>query len=327
MIRRTTQSGSTTQQRSGLAPLELVLTLPMLLLVMGVMVYFGNAAFWKVRGLTVARHAAWSTRWPREDLAANPPRNWRPGTMNVGQAAAIDALDDPAIDLPVVRGPLPGGFKVDDELLDFSRGVVDGEAEITHTPVMLSVMGDLHYDLDHPLLDDRFQYPQMNLPANRHRRIPILYELPKADASLSQAFVQAIQELLRAPYRNDLRPLDRDDEIRALLGFAPDFHPQAGSFCSLEYEEIWQNEVRQLIGRIKGRRPPGRNVPGVPERMTDFHLSMYRRVLSELQNGQRKPPPSEAELQAKIDTLTKFRGQLRSRPNSSDGPMPAPLGP
>jgi hypothetical protein len=192
---------------------------------------------------------------------------------------------------------------------------------------MLARMGDLHYDLDHPLLDDKFQYPQMGVPGNRYRRIPFLYELPKADASLSQAFVQTIRELLRAAYRNDLRALDRDDEILALVGYQPDFHPRVQSFCSLDYEDVWENEVRDLIGRIKGRRPTGQNVPGVPERMTNFHLSMYRRVLREIQQGYRQPPPSEAELQSKIDTLQPFRAQLQSRPNSGDGPMPAPLGP
>lgn len=327
MIRHRPYTRLKSSWRQGLAPLELVLALPLLLMVMALMVYVGNAAFWKVRGLSVARHAAWSTRWPHNALADNPPRNWQPGTMNLAQAAAIDALDDPAIDHPVARGPLPGGFVVDDQLLAMSRGIVDGEAEITHTPVMLARLGDLHYDLDHSLVDDKFQYPQMGVPRNQYRRIPFLYELPKADAALSQAFVQTIRELLRASYRNDLRPLDRDDEIYALLGYRPDFHPRVQSFCSLEYGEIWENEVRRLIGQIKGRRPPGLNVPGVPERMTNFHLSMYRRVLREIQNGDRQPPPSESELQSKIDTLQQFRSQLRNRPNTGDGPQPVPLGP
>jgi hypothetical protein len=144
---------------------------------------------------------------------------------------------------------------------------------------------------------------------------------------LSQAFVQTIRELLSAAYRNDLRPLDRDDEIYALLGYRPDFHPRVQSFCSLDYDEVWENEVRQLIGRIKGRRPPGASVPGVPEQMTSFHLSMYRRVLQEIQDGDRQPPPSEAELESKIDTLQQFHSQLQNRPDWGDGPKPVPLGP
>jgi hypothetical protein len=305
--------------------LELVLALPLLLMVMGLMVFFGNAVYWKVRGTTVARHAAWSTRWPRLELAANPPRNWQPGTMALNdRGPAIDELDDPAIDHPVVRGPLPNGFQVRDELLDMSRGVVEGEADITRTPAMLATLGDFEYGLSHPLLDDKFQYLQMEIPSNRQRRIPTLYELPKADASLSQAFVQSVQELLRASFRRDLRPLDEDDEIYALTGSRADFHPTI-RFCSLEYDEVWQNDVRRLIGQIKGRRPRP-YVPGVPERMTDFHLGIYRRVLREIEDGYRQPPPSTSELQQKIEQLERFRSQLRNRPNTDDGPQPAPLG-
>jgi hypothetical protein len=317
----------TPDRRRGLAPLELVLALPLLLMVMGLMVFFGNAAYWKVRGSTVARHAAWSTRWPRMELAADPPRNWQPGAMGLNDAAApIEDLDDPSIQHPVVRGPLDNGFQVDEELLDMSRGVVEGEADITRTPAMLAVLGDFQYDLSHPLLDDKFQYLQMEIPANRHRRIPTIYELPKADAALSQAFVESIRGLLGASFRRDLRPLDDDDEIYALLGYRPDFHPRIG-FCSVEYDEVWQNDVQDLIGRIKGRRRPDLNVPGVPERMTSFHLGMYRRVLREIQQGERQPPPSTTELQQKIDVLQRFRAQLRNRPDTNDGPRPSPLGP
>ena len=48
-----------------LAPLEMVLSLPILLFIMAVIINFGTLASWKVRGLSAARHAVWSSRWPR----------------------------------------------------------------------------------------------------------------------------------------------------------------------------------------------------------------------------------------------------------------------
>ena len=64
--------------RRGLAPLELVLSLPVLLFVMGLMILIGWAATFKVRTQIHAREAAWRSIWranPRTDAQdmPNPP--------------------------------------------------------------------------------------------------------------------------------------------------------------------------------------------------------------------------------------------------------------
>jgi len=55
------------RSRRGLSTLEMVLALPVLLMIMALIINFGTVAAWKVRGLCAARHAVWSSRWPRSD--------------------------------------------------------------------------------------------------------------------------------------------------------------------------------------------------------------------------------------------------------------------
>ena len=65
--------------RRGLAMLELVMALPMLLFVMALIIGYGTASAWKVREHSVSRLAVWETRWPRSGAAVvrpiGPPRH------------------------------------------------------------------------------------------------------------------------------------------------------------------------------------------------------------------------------------------------------------
>ena len=322
---RVARNASTSSSRAGLAPLELVLALPLLLMVMALMVVFGNATYWKVRGLNVARQAAWSQRWPRNGQFEVPPRSWpEPGNLQSNADQAYADLDPPALQHAVVRGPLPNGFNVRDELLDFSRGAEKGEAEITRTPAMLPKLGDFRFELSHPLLDDKFQYPQMGLPGNVTRRIPRIYELPKANASLSMAYSQAVSAVVNAPFQSALKTLDRDEELNDHFGHYFDFHPRVGGFCNTEVESIRDNQIERLADRIQGRSGPPR-VSGVPRTMTNTFLRMYREQLAALQaqidalqtQGGAGAGAQIAGLQAsmgpiqtKIDQLTQFRSTL-----------------
>ncbi|MBN1590259.1 MAG: hypothetical protein JW888_12160, partial [Pirellulales bacterium] len=90
--------------RRGLSTLELVLSLPLLLFVMALMINFGAAAAWRIRELSVARHAAWSNRHGHR-LATDGagatrklPCWWPDGaTMGAGGAGHLNELDDPRI--------------------------------------------------------------------------------------------------------------------------------------------------------------------------------------------------------------------------------------
>ncbi len=207
----------TASHRHGLATLEFVLALPILLFVMALALNFGTAASWKVRALVAARHAAWSTRPPRTGFQYPRPENW-PLTANLGAGRAADfpPLDDPRVYHPVVRGPtLPFGTTVNSAVLDPSRGFRQGSSGIWRQFPLLRRMGGYSLSAGTNLLDNLWQFWRQGLRSNSHRRIPVLYGLAQAPAAYAQAYVRAVLAILRFPLRNDLRPLDRDDEFWA----------------------------------------------------------------------------------------------------------------
>ena len=69
--------------RRGLAPLELVLALPILLFVMALIVCYGTISAWKVREHSVARLAAWETRWrsSTENIRRSVAQSWSNSTI------------------------------------------------------------------------------------------------------------------------------------------------------------------------------------------------------------------------------------------------------
>ena len=320
--------------RRGLAPLEFVLALPILLFIMALMVNFGTVACWKVRALNVARHALWSTRWPRSGATDPLPKFWPPTAgptaSGLGNAPMID---DPRVNQPVARGPLTGAV-VNADLLDPTRGLREGSSNLTRGFAMLGKMGAYTLKANTVMLDDRWQYPQMGLWANRQRRIPVIYALQKAPAGLVNAYVQAAVAILRAPFREALKPLDRDDEFifyGTLFGWgagAPDFHPRLSGFCSLE-RPLADERVNELIDRIQGkveRDAEGhivRRIPDLAERVTRAFIGLYQRAIrayKELMSADPPPPPGEIaamqaqidQIQKKIDTLNQFLQTLQN---------------
>jgi hypothetical protein len=311
--------------RHGLSPLEFVLALPMLLFVMALMLNFGTVASWKVRTLGAARHAAWSTRAPRSGMQYPRPANWPPAA-NLGAGGAGDhaPMDDPRVDHPVARGPvLPLGTAVNSGLLDPSRGFREGSANLRREFPLLRRLGPYALAAHANLLDNPWPFWRHGLYSNHERRVPVLYALARAPASLAQAYVQAVYAILRAPFREDLRPLDRDDEFDGYqrrfrgAGGSPDFHPVLHRFCSLS-RTVADQAVADLIDRIGGRVDRDddgnviRRVSGVPETMTRAFIRLYQWVIQQLQAqlGVTPPPPPDqrAAIQAEIDQL---QGQIQ----------------
>jgi len=273
--------------RRGLSTLEMVLCLPILLFVMALMINFGAYASWKVRGLSTARHRVWSAR-RRLELRPppNPPRpaSWWPSEASWGVQSAGDiaALDDPRVNLPVVRGPLPPGGVVNDRLLAPPRGLRRGRADLDRRFPLLSSLDEYHLDARHHLLIDAWQFQQMRwaeqgnrVPENNWRRMPVLYALQETNWDLVIEYYRAAMAILNAPFREDLRPLDDDPEFlyyKYRFGWrdkAEDFHPprlrprerradpphdfMTERFCSLDHGEA-QRWVQGLIDQIQGRR-------------------------------------------------------------------------
>ncbi len=315
-------------RRRGLSTLELVLCLPILLFVMALMMNFGTAACWKIRGLTVARHALWSSRWPRSTVGNPRPKYW-PATAGIATRANanVPQLEDPRVDRPVARGLLPFGTVVHTELLDPSRAPRHTSSEITRAYPLLAKMGKYHLEANTRLLDNKWQYLRMSwsktgysLRGNRKRRIPVIYDLAKAPREMVDAYIEVLRAILNAPLARRLDPLDRDDEFLYYRGYAPDFHPELVKFCSLDHA-VADAHVENLIDRIQGnpnRRPP---IPSLAKRMTREFIGLYESVVDQLQKRlDAQPPPSAAErvailseinqLQAKLEQLHRFDATL-----------------
>jgi hypothetical protein len=295
-----------------LAALELVLGLPILLLLMALAIDYGNAASWKIRAANVARDAAWSSRWPRS--GATPwPVNW-PNSAARGSAGAgnLQVLYDGSLDQPVVRGPMLGQTQVQRDLLDPTRGLLQGTSDIQRTPPLMPTWTKFKFDLRQELLDDGFQYLRMGMSSNVQRREPIIYNLAQASPSLVQAYIQAVSAIYYAAFWPQLAPLDRDADIQAFYGSAHDFHPYLGSFCSLDTQMVHTTYVLPLVDRIQSKTGPPK-IPGVPEVMTRFFLNMYTAEKQLLQAQLAALPPNQqAAAQAQIQQCDTYIGQLNA---------------
>jgi hypothetical protein len=321
-------SGTYRLGRRGLAPLEMVLAIPLVMFTVALSVIVGTAACWKIRASVVARDAIWSHRWPRGEppsAAGRPGDTYDPVPSGWPQSAAFSHrgsrpladLDHQAFRNPVVRGPLPNQVVVNADLFDPTLRVRLGDSHLNRPPAMLPRLAPLSFNLEDPILDGKWQYRQMGIGSNTSRRLPVIYQFPDGDSSERNAFQRAYQNIISAPWRPALDVLDRDDEFIAWYGSAPDFHPRLGRFCSLDTMDVQQRLVERHIPRIDSQpRPsnPRYDPPGVPERMTRSFLGMYRQQLRILQS---LPPPLTpqqqaqiAELQRKIEILTAFLATL-----------------
>ena len=308
------------KRRRGLAPLEFVLWLPVLLFVMALMVNYGTMATWRVRSEVISRHAAWRTRWPRPagDEGA-PDRPFWPDDAAMTTAAdnGFDILDVPAIDHAVVRGPIPNDFVVR-QVLNPTRGAYKGVSQVQRELPLLPRLGDYNSgDVDTPLIDHKWQVATMrnveghSIP-NVYRRTKVLYVLPQTDPGLPQAFSSAVKSVLGIPHYNALAILDRDADFIYFRGSAPDFHPRVGRGCEIDPEIVREDHVIPLIDvRGDDGEVELHQISLLPRTMTNAFLSLYRWVkqtreqwiedAQEELNGTPPPPPDRVqELQALI---------------------------
>ncbi len=275
-------------RRRGLAPLELVLWLPILLFVTALIVNFGTMAAWRVRGEVVSRDAVWRTRWPRTGFNEPRPaaRIWPDdAAMTVKEDRPLTSLDDPVIQHPVVRGPLPNDFVVQPILDPDLKGSLMGESEIKRRYPLLPRLGSYESgEVQHPLLDEKWSVAQMRIRTNLTRRIPSIYILPKTPNQFPSAFASAVNGLFSMSRYLALRVLDQDAEVREFRGSYVDFHPRVNSsIASIDREEVQERAVDRRVTDVT--LPTGEVVLGgvsrLPRTMTQFFLSMYRQAVAQ----------------------------------------------
>jgi len=323
----------------GLAMLEMVLALPILVMIMALMINFGNFASWKLRADTASRHGAWATRPPRSPLALTYPRpSYWPQWGGPNGEASDSQLDEPSVNLPVVRGPTlsdaSGAYAalVNSELLDPSQGFCSGNSQVHRNFVFLQKMGPYDLSAQTHMLHDKWQFWQFSWPANNYSlwanqvpRIPVIYQLPSPPASFAQAYVQAALAIFNYAMRSALYPIDRDQEwhnyhllygnplvYQPAIGDSPDFYPKLNEFCSLD-KNLAQQQVNDLINRIQGQQQP--KVLSVAETMAWGFISLYQSLIELFQNeinATPPPPPGQiAALQGQIQALEQNIAILR----------------
>jgi hypothetical protein len=308
------------RSRRGLAPLEMVLAIPILMFVVGLSVIFAVVACWKVRSESVGRDAVWSCRWPRWGTGVPQPLEWTPPASRTWrQGGPLAALDHQAFQHPLIQGPLPNNLAVNSQLFDPTLGLRIGEAQTTRTPPALGRLGPYSLDVEVPILDGKWQYGQQGIGSNTNRRVPIIYPNlldPPQTQALRMQYQQAIQAVVTAPCQPGLAVLDRDQEIFAWYGYSPDFHPRFPRFCALETDYVRTTHLPGHLYRVDCHTPPGqrsRGAHGVPADLTNFFLRMYRHQKWVLQNS--IPPGTPAQIAAldqKIAILQAFLDQLKN---------------
>jgi hypothetical protein len=320
------------ESRRGLAMLELTLALPILLFVMALIYNYGIVATWKVRENSVARLAVWQTRWPRSGATDPKPSYWFPAsaTMGTSDQGNVQNMDDNRVDQPVARGPLPQA-NVDASLLDPTRGLREGTADKTVPYPYLKKLGGYHINARNWLIDDKWQYQRMGMSDNWERRIPVIYALAEAPASLVNSYIQSVLANVREENTLQFRPLDSDPDFiyyGSLFGWggAPDFEPRVQSMCTTD-RAMTDRAVQSLIDRIQGKHGKRHNIPSVAEVMARSFLGLYERALGTFRAILRMKPPAPPpwpalaqsqipRLQSQISAVQQALQKIQAKENS-----------
>jgi hypothetical protein len=148
-------------ERHGLAPVELVLALPVWMLIASAMVIVGHLGAWKIRGHVAVREAASRAQWPRTREADGNSAEWtRPSSIMQSRPAATVEVSDPLTAHPVIRGPqlaVPGtgvGMRVDGSVMKPQSEAIAGEAFLNEPPPVWAKSGvRIGFGREFPVLD------------------------------------------------------------------------------------------------------------------------------------------------------------------------------
>lgn len=309
-------NGRLRRARRGLAPLELAMWIPALLFVAVLMLNFGTVVVWRARGEIASRDGAWRARPTREPGLEAPLRPIWPADaqLQVVPDIPIVQLDNPAINQPVVRGPLPNGFIVRDTLNPL-KGAYHGSGAVTRNYPLLPKSGPYKTgEIRDPMFDLIWTCRETGTWVNIARRTQAIYQLPTTDPSLPQAFTNAYTSIISIPHFAALDVLDHDEEVRKYKGYYADFHPRINRGCQLDPKVIQQTEVNRLV---ISTTPAGKKKLGqilkLPASMTGYYLAMYKAEIARLQaiiDDPLSSPAQKAAAQAALPPLETKASQL-----------------
>ncbi len=312
--------------RAGLAPLELVLSLPLLLLVMALIVNFAHAATWKVRTATSARLAIWRHR-PMWSADNDPkPVNLWPTSASLGVigGARIGRVDpiwnQQAIAQAWIKGPVyvvgEGYLGVrDNRVNEMAEGEYKGAANASLRYPFIPSMGNMSMGARHSLLDSVWQYHTMGYGANWVRRAKGWWQLEDSPdwSSEKQVYLAADSRMTQNSQRDLMTPLDRDEELMRRFGpqsARSDFYSKR-QFYSNDPQDVHDRFIvppGEFLDTIQGSSSPP--TEGVCKRMARSYLQMYQEELAALQALPNPPAARIAQLQQWIQQLSEFIAKL-----------------
>jgi len=312
--------------------LELVLSLPILLMMMGLMILIGWAAAFKVRSQVHAREAVWrsihrATVPGVGQVLPNRPGDVPPVLLSVDRSPGQPYIQPPTAELAlfdshqVVRGPVlidpqsGRGIQVNRDLLDANLGLITGRALLERDfPLMANLPPHgYQYNTEFSILDNHWQFWQMGLASNRSRRTLGLYPdflgLWTRITAEPRARFNRLAAQLKVVNRWQMNLFDRDPELGAYYLRYIDYYPNpphdARTCAPGDLDDI----ADQLIRRIGIPRPrTDLKQAGIPGRLSQDFLDMYRelRKRARIQNDAQ----SIADYTTLIQQLEAFQASL-----------------
>ncbi len=310
-------------RRTALAPVELVLVLPILAMLMGLMINFGVAAAWKIRTQGNAHYAAFRSVQTRTGEWNAAPANWPRATISQGVGSGLPTVDQfwdahpdtshPRADW--IRGDwlsAPGAVSAIqvEGRLEFNGSVNSGRAQVERPVPMLRgalPSGRFRFDLNNDLLDNRWQFHTLGIGDNEASRTRVWWDLEHSDLAAIDPRIAQIQtrldaaqrQLLSNPRPQFLFPLDRDVEFWIYRQHRPEFHPRLPGGCSLDVNDVQVNRVVPLVDRINR----------LPCTMSEAYLGLYREWICRLERCG-ADPQSIAPLRDRYNDLRLFVNSL-----------------
>jgi hypothetical protein len=336
--------------RRGLAPLEMVLVLPLLMFIMALMVNYATAACWKVRTLTAARQGMWRARmnyW-RGDGDPHLPDWPTEGRVSLSGGAPLADIASiwaqPEIDKAFLRGPVivnegpypdPGqsqGASIavrSRDNMSITSGVGEGRARLARSlPLLKNMrmtqaeadrvagasprdMGQFSYNLRHALVDNRWQFSNMGYGWNWDRRSNGWYEIRDAGAWAQQ------QGRLRQADQN-LRSFPSRDALRVL-----DRDDELMQFFNSVPEYCFRRPIGcstdvttvrlSIVDTVVTsiQGDQGGGRNGFPDCLARRFLSMYTQQLQTAQNQMPQDVATIARVTPLIQQLQQFIGSLQ----------------
>lgn len=298
--------------RRGLAPLEFVLALPILLFVMALIVNFGTAATWRLRGEIASRDAVWGQTYPRSPQ--DRPNYWpNNASYRVANDGPIEELDDPAIYHEVVRGPMIGDVRVNPVLDPNRNGIRKGVSEVERQFALLPSLGEFDSgEIENSIIETRWQCNDEGYQ-NWFRRSKILYEWPVPGVGgLESTYESAIQNLRsywQSRRQNALEVVEWDYEFHRVRrrGRGPDFHPRPRRGREIDPEVVRRENVERHLIDYKDERDECRlgRITMLPSQLTSSYLGLYQgrkreleQLIEQLENASPRPPGAAAQIAA-----------------------------